>query len=128
MKIISKAGVADLMYLIPRPVGGIDLLRTIRLTEEGTGRVYEYPDREVIGGNYQRMTVPNIDMVEGERYKIELIDQSDMKTICWEGYIYCTSDAGESFNNEGKYPHTINKDQYSVDKNDDNREYIILED
>jgi hypothetical protein len=42
--------------------------------------------------------------------------------------LYCTDVESFSLNNKGKYPHTINKDQYSVDTNDDDREYIILED
>lgn len=127
MKTVSLEGVSDTIYFTARSLG-IDSLKTIRLTEEGSNNVFEYNDYEVFGYNYQYMVVPNTDMKEGRFYNMQLIDQYDDTTVLWEGRLYATSNAGNSFDSDGKYPHTINKDKYSIDINDDDREYIILED
>lgn len=131
MKLVNKlddTAVSDIVYFIARS-GLIGDKVTIRLTEQGTGRVLEYPSQaSVFGFNTNRIVVPVTDMIPGEYYKAEFLDNFDNIRCIWKGVLYCTDVAGFSLDNKGKYPHTINKDQYSVDKNDDNREYIILED
>lgn len=131
MKLVNKpndTAVADVIYFITRR-GLIGDKATIRLTEQGTGRVIEYLSyTDIFGFNTNRITVPVVDMIAGEFYKIELLDNFDNIRCIWKGVLYCSDGTGFSRDNKDKYPYTLNREKYSVDTNNDDREYIILED
>jgi hypothetical protein len=126
MKLITSTTETKLFKIIPRYIFINNV--TVRLTSESTNITIEKLDITVARDeNYMNVYVYLDSLVEGDFYRLEILNTSSgstipQNTIIYKDRVFCTDQ--DINQNENEY-YSVNKDRYISEESSDN-EFIII--